>query len=624
MDTVPSYTQLAQGYTPSLSQTSTLKNPEVQRKQPQKSTPTTDTFNATEEARKPTPQTKPKKEAPPWAMIIGGTLALGGLFALGVWQEESITKWLNLEKVLGGGSSKNHPVVNGEKTKKILSKMQSPLTKEAEKRLSEVSEILPLNEATSEALKQMHAVFDQRIVSSFDKKSPDKPTGSWYKLKVNRLGEEKETTAETYLEGVGLVKDAKKLYLGDLHGSWLKALLQLAQMEAIVMPKNTAKEFLSIHEAFQAVEQADIARVNKLLIHEPTAEMVAFQKSLKKARLQTGQNDSQKADKEFLEKDLARLRSKYSFTSPETKKEVHALVKRFKEALATVDLVTAEKQLNLVGDVLGDRGQLDLFTLLLVDKFKKNINIVTSNHDFFAVTHLIKFLSQEPYYNTSVDNAYLGAAIFDQSQSSGRLLIDAQENRKKLLGTEKVDDASFNREETIQLYKDYFSRLKLIHYDADDHAMMLHYLVTTEVWQKLVTLLDSKSPLANESSRKSLTSEALTHEVDALNTAFQQRIMAELSSNASMSKEFKILKDLLEDEIWSHNNNKNTGLQTPSFPSFGDNVKHVMIGHESTSHSLKQEGSLTFHELDNSALKAIPDINVRAQYHNASPVVIVK
>ena len=74
MDTVPSYTQLAQGYTPSLSQTSTLKNPEVQRKQPQKSTPTTDTFEQTtpKKQSQPTPTEKPAPLAP-W-LIAGASL----------------------------------------------------------------------------------------------------------------------------------------------------------------------------------------------------------------------------------------------------------------------------------------------------------------------------------------------------------------------------------------------------------------------------------------------------------------------------------------------------------------------------------------------------------------------
>ena len=118
---------------------------------------------------------------------------------------------------------------------------------------SQASKLLPLSAEQTEALQKMHAVFDERSPSG-------KP---WYKLQVNVLGESNETEAKTYLAGVALVKDAKHLYLGDLHGSWLKGLLQLAQMEAIVMHEDTAKEFLAIHQAFKSVEIADVNRITE-------------------------------------------------------------------------------------------------------------------------------------------------------------------------------------------------------------------------------------------------------------------------------------------------------------------------------------------------------------------------
>ena len=74
--------------------------------------------------------------------------------------------------------------------------------------------------------------------------------------------------------------------------------------------------------------------------------------------------------KQFENRDVGRLYKQLSFCNNKTKAEVHALVRRFKAALASVDVTNPNKQLNLVGDVLGDRGQLDLFTLLLMEKFK--------------------------------------------------------------------------------------------------------------------------------------------------------------------------------------------------------------------------------------------------------------
>lgn len=74
MDTVPSYTQLAQGKNAYAQQASAKEKPAVQRKQTPKSTPTTDTFEQTtpKKQSQPTPTEKPTPLAP-W-LIAGASL----------------------------------------------------------------------------------------------------------------------------------------------------------------------------------------------------------------------------------------------------------------------------------------------------------------------------------------------------------------------------------------------------------------------------------------------------------------------------------------------------------------------------------------------------------------------
>ena len=74
MDTVPSYTQLAQGKNAYAQQASAKEKPAVQRKQTPKSTPTTDTFEQTtpKKQSQPTPTEKPAPLAP-W-LIAGASL----------------------------------------------------------------------------------------------------------------------------------------------------------------------------------------------------------------------------------------------------------------------------------------------------------------------------------------------------------------------------------------------------------------------------------------------------------------------------------------------------------------------------------------------------------------------
>jgi hypothetical protein len=579
MGIVPSYTQLAtENQYNNPWGTSSKEQPRSVSVDPTLIQPTpVDSFTPTTAKKQDSPkQVEKKPQQTPWTVIVGGVLALVGLMALGFWQKETITKWFNPEKVVAGASK--------------------------------VSELLPLSAEQTEALQKMHAVFNEP--------SPDgRP---WYRLKVNTLGEATETEVDNYLNGAALIKDAKKLYLGDLHGSWLKGLLQLAQMEAIVMPEATAKEFLAIHEAFKAVETTDEIRISELLITPP---MVEYKKKLFAETLQKvtediasnklipekGKTAQDYALKQFENRDVGRLYKQLSFCNNKTKAEVHALVKRFKAALASVDVTNPNKQLNLVGDVLGDRGQLDLLTLLLMEKFKDNVNIVASNHDFGTLDLLINYLSggEAGFYITNP--RCFNSLYFGQSQSSGRLLIDYNKDTKKLLETAGVSDPSFTKAEALQLYKTYFSRLKLLHYDAEDQAVMLHSLVRNESWEALVNFLKPDSPLAQEASRKALSSEGLTQAVDELNTAFQQKIMSELNSNTVPSQEFERLQTLLNDHIWyGDDDGRANSFDYSLFPSFGNNVGHVMVGHNDYNGGslvFPTNSAVAFHQLDNNALK---------------------
>lgn len=589
MDIAPSYKQLAiESQYNNPWGTSSKEQPRSVSVDPTLIQPTpVDSFTPTIAKKQDYPkQAEKKPQQTPWGLIVGGTLALGAFAGLAWLNRESITKWLNPEKAVAGASK--------------------------------VSELLPLSAEQTEALQKMHAVFNEP--------SPDgRP---WYRLKVNTLGESTETEVDNYLNGAALIKDAKKLYLGDLHGSWLKGLLQLAQMEAIVMPEATAKEFLAIHEAFKTVEITDEIRISELLITPP---MVEYKKKLFAETLQKvtediasnklipekGKTAQDYALKQFENRDVGRLYKQLSFCNNKTKAEVHALVRRFQAALASVEVTDPNKQLNLVGDVLGDRGQLDLFTLLLMEKFKDNVNIVASNHDFGTLELLINYLSggEAGFYIT--DASIFNSRYFSQSQSSGRLLIDYNKDTKKLLETAGVADPGFNKAEALQLYKTYFSRLKLIHYDAEDQAVILHSLVRNKSWEALVNFLKPDSPLAQEANRKALSSEGLTQAIDELNTAFQQKIMSELNSNTVPSHEFEQLKMLLNDNIWdSKQDGRTNSFDYSLFPSFGTNVGHVMVGHDFYNRkSLHATADLSFHQLNNGAL-------AHEQADCESPVVI--
>jgi hypothetical protein len=148
-------------------------------------------------------------------------------------------------------------------------------------------------------------------------------------LNPSKLNGNEATDAIGYLEAVKKLKTADNLYLGDLHGAWQKLLQHLSMTEMIQMPEETAKKFVKIHK-----EVEDAYRI-------------------------------------FGNTDLEKM---------------NQLVHQFKEALNQVRIIDDGRGIHLVGDIVGDRGQNDILTLLLLDHCKAKIKSrVFSNHDLGAI-----------------------------------------------------------------------------------------------------------------------------------------------------------------------------------------------------------------------------------------------
>jgi hypothetical protein len=507
----------------------------------------TDAFSMTTAESKNSSTAKPStKTVGSWLPLLGGAFVLGGVGLIAFLNKKQLGDWLAPKKL--------------EELKKPI--LEIPIEEPLEEIKTETINVVSKNQ---QLLQAMHEVFCTGGIKR-DGKNRSFP----YTLKIYTDEQIKPTLATDYTAGVDAIKDASHLYLGDLHGSWLKAVLHLAQFEAIQMPKATAEELLQIHHAF-----------DKLILEEKT------------------KNKGNNA---------------LDFTELGTKQAVHELVGRFKTALEQVEWTDEAKQLNLIGDVLGDRGQLDLFTLLLMDKFKNNINIVTSNHDLEALHFLRGFQT-----NKVLNKVRLECKQFD---SATRLLyptVALPDEASKLLSTTGITNPQFTAAEVIDLYKQYFSRLNLVQYDAKDESLMIHCLLRGNTWNELIRLINPENPLADESTRKDLSQEELITAFNDINTQFKTILTEELNHPSEEGAvKFKTLTTFLNDEVWQSDSDGRVTAKDPhlSFPDLGLFVKKVMIGH-SDYQITNQPNDRKFYALNNMALKG--DAMV---FSASSPIVV--
>jgi len=441
-------------------------------------------------------------------------------------------------------------------------------------------------------LTAMHGIFNTLLEGG-------KP---WLKTVVHEIGSPNPPKiAQTYLEGVDLIKNASNLYVGDLHGSWLKLLLKMAQFEGIQMPEVQATEFLSIYHAFEALIKADEQRI----LARNQSRINHF-----KAKLQQQGIEAEKvAGKVTGYKN--KLINIEQFTCPKTKQATHYLVNKFKKALEKVDWIGGEdKMIHLMGDVLADRGPLDLFTLLLIEKFKNNINIVLSNHDMGAVQLLLGYLSDKPAASKYKD---LSVELASQTVSGSRLLCSPNckegfpPQGRLLGGLSEIENPAFSEQGVIDLYKTYLSRLKLAAFNPKDNAFMFHCHLKDAAWQQLVAHLVPSSPLLNSQNPKkmSMRAEQVASAFEVLNLAFQKQITAELENPTTPkgSESFQKLLNHLYDEIWDHSFSGRANNFDYTKAVKLPHISHYMLGHHCYKGGSRVDkgADARFYQLDNKA-----------------------
>lgn len=312
--------------------------------------------------------------------------------------------------------------------------------------------------------------------------------------------------ATNYAKSVEVLRTAENVYLGDLHASWNKLLGHLAMMEVIQMPPETAQEFIRIHRAMEV---------------------------------------------------------------PQPPEAVHQLIKDFKTALATVQVVDDTRGLHLVGDIVGDRGQNDIFTLLLLKKCEAVIKSrVFSNHDFAAIElYQNVFIRKEPIISSHIEAFQIHSAI--QAYAVAQANISPQQQGITL-------------EELKHLYEDHFKQLTLLQYDADTATLSIHNAFNPN---KVPALLEAFIP--NQAQRTAVATalamgnkQAYMQAVQQLNAGFKQCVAQQWLTETQASEQ--LLETVLA-ELWYRDARRTfqaAAAEDKAFPFYNPNaVTNIAFGH---------------------------------------------
>ncbi len=350
--------------------------------------------------------------------------------------------------------------------------------------------------------------------------------------------------AITYFQAVEQLKTVDNIYLGDLHGAWQKLLQHLSMAELIHMTQQTAQKFVTIHEALEeayAFDEPDLATINHW-------------------------------------------------------------VSQFKAALQEVSVVNDGRGIHLLGDIVGDRGQNDILTLLLLDHCKEKIKSrVFSNHDLGAIENY-----QQMFYNKGV-GSHCAPAV-----SSFRAFELVHSN---------LADKAVRLAELKTLYENHFQQLTLIHYDEQTQTLSLHQAFNPQKLQLLLKayIQKGKEQRQLEEAFKTGSKAEYKAAIETLNKRFQAYVKGWLKGdNKSLQKQFwGFYRDM-----WYTDSRRDFATQAlpqdKTFPFYNPNaVTQVTFGHSGADKVPVVQGHFSnrnpwFYLLDQNACK--PSVSAEQQF----------
>ena len=410
------------------------------------------------------------------------------------------------------------------------------------KKPAEASKVTSKNQTTLQAMHRVFAEASDFLPYQINLLTPSKAVEVKAKPSLleslsNFFSRNPTPPAVGYLQAVDQLKTADNIYLGDLHGAWEKALQHLAMAEMIQMPEATAQKFISIHQELETAYASN-------------------------ANLET----------------------------------INGLVHQFKTALSQIEVVDDGRGIHLIGDIVGDRGQNDILTLLLLDHCKDKIKSrVFSNHDLAAIETY-----QRAFYYPNIQIEIQGDG---QTESALRAFELANAN---------IPNKAVDLNQLKTLYENHFKQLELLHYDEQTETLSLHQAFKPEKVHQILAayIADEEKKKALFNQFESGDKQAYKEAVDTLNKQFKACVADKWLKGDNQS-----IKDQLKwfySDIWYGDARRDfikiALPQDEGFPFYNANaVKNIAFGHEYGKAPVVKasllEGSPVFYLLDQGACK---------------------
>lgn len=319
---------------------------------------------------------------------------------------------------------------------------------------------------------------------------------------------------------------SKRVTLGDLHGSFLKLVETLNNAKFVSISGDDMRIFTSVN-----------LKLAKPLMHDP-----------------------------FLKK-------------PENIKLVEQSLTQLEPLIKKMNWVDDSRQLVLIGDIVGDRGPLDIITLKVLKQLSKDKpdRIVTlfGNHDNAALDFIIN-----PNNLDKIDTSPCDSLL-----SSNSFFTKTNRNKQELL-----DD-----------YTWFLSRSKLAFYDKETQTLFSHAPITQQNVEEVLELLHKNKWLKQTPQQimQSCDPDKVASVCDTLNAAF---------SAVVQNKQVLTKNSPFYNFIWQRDNKLD---DYADLPFFNKGVKALVHGHTTKTEGSKfiidepkKDAAFTIVGLDNDCRKS--------------------
>jgi hypothetical protein len=338
-----------------------------------------------------------------------------------------------------------------------------------------------------------------------------------YGFKIYRGGDSVEALTRAsqqeptpYRQAVAPLRQAQKLALGDIHASWQTLLETMIAAGMVSVPLESMKALYATGSVL----------------------------------------DSLAAKDRF-------------FDSPASRQKALTLFQTFKAHLPRVTWTGGDRQLVLVGDVTADRGPADLFTLMLMDRLRRQkaegsppFEVTFSNHDARALKWFqADYHKDEPLHDRFMHDDALRKRHWGSYIRTLRMVME-DPSLKPLV---------------MRLYRQHFQHLSLCQWFNEERVLVLHAPTTRPLSDAVLSAL--RRPVDTSFSKEAVMAGQLSESFHQLNGAFTSRWMAPKLQDGT--KDFVSMQDPILEFVKERAN----PARMASFPFTNHHLRYLVHGH---------------------------------------------